>query len=752
MMKQLKIVLFLFPSLVFAQDFSANWEGFYSYFQIQDISYGAGKIYAAAENTVFSYQINSGITEKISSIQGLSGESISEISYSENLNMLIIGYANGLIEIVRKGKEVLSVIGISEKLTLSPEEKNINHFYEHDEKLYISTDYGISVYNLNSLEFGETFFIGANGSHLKVTQITILGDKIYAATSQGIKQANLNNPFLIDFNQWDNVALGSWTGIVSFQNTIYAAKGNSLYQLEGKSITRTQQYNENIQDLRTSENTLTLTTTNSAFTYNEQMSERINVKRPGLTTAQYLDNTLFLGHKSLGLLKTSAATSTNFTSISPDGPLMNRVFDLTAAPNELWVVYGEYSMSFNPYPPDKRGLSHLVAEEWTNIPYRELKEAKVLVDVAINPNDINEVFVSSYVNGLLQLNEETLVKLYDETSNLETTTANDVRVGGIAFDQNGNLFLTNALVEHPLKKRTPSGEIQSLDVSDVFLNPLKSAVGEMVIDASGNVYFGTYRSGIIAYQPTTKTAKSIASNISGVDFPDVFNDNPSISALALDNNNRLWIGTAKGLRVMYAPASIFEKNVEISVQPIIFLEDDVAQELLYGQYITDITVDGANNKWISTTDAGVFYVSENGQETRHHFTTENSPIPSNNVTAVEVDAVSGKVYIGTTNGLVAFRGTAVQGAENLENVYAYPNPVRPGYNGLVTITKLTENANVKITDITGNLVYETVSEGGSVQWDTRAFGKHKVASGVYLVLITGEDALETKVTKIMIIR
>ena len=120
--------------------------------------------------------------------------------------------------------------------------------------------------------------------------------------------------------------------------------------------------------------------------------------------------------------------------------------------------------------------------------------------------------------------------------------------------------------------------------------------------------------------------------------------------------------------------------------------------------------------------------------------------------AVAIDDLSGVVYFATINGLVAYKGTATAPRDDLSNVYAFPNPVRPGFTGNVTIDGLTENANVKITDISGNLVFETTSEGGSVLWDTTAFGRHKVASGVYLVMVSTEDLLETKITKIMIVR
>ena len=203
---------------------------------------------------------------------------------------------------------------------------------------------------------------------------------------------------------------------------------------------------------------------------------------------------------------------------------------------------------------------------------------------------------------------------------------------------------------------------------------------------------------------------------------------------------------------MFSPGSVFDENANIDTQPIIILEDGVPQELLFELTITDIEVDGANNKWISTASSGVFYLSPNGQETLLQFNIENSPLPSNNVQDIAIDSFSGVVYFATVNGLVAFNGTSTAPRDNLEGVYAFPNPVRPGFTGNVTIDGLTANANVKITDISGNLVFETTSEGGSVLWDTTAFGNYRVASGVYLVIITGEDALETKVSKIMVVR
>ena len=196
----------------------------------------------------------------------------------------------------------------------------------------------------------------------------------------------------------------------------------------------------------------------------------------------------------------------------------------------------------------------------------------------------------------------------------------------------------------------------------------------------------------------------------------------------------------------------FLSDDQLTANPIIILEDNLAQELLYEQFITDIVVDGANNKWIGTADSGVFLVSPNGQETKYHFTTSNSPLPSNVINDIDINSVTGEVFIATAKGLVSFKGVSTAANDDLSNAYVYPNPVRPDYQGTVKISGLLDKANIKITDIEGNLVYETISEGGTIEWDTTAFGKYKVASGVYMIFISAQDGVETKVKKVMIIR
>ena len=150
----------------------------------------------------------------------------------------------------------------------------------------------------------------------------------------------------------------------------------------------------------------------------------------------------------------------------------------------------------------------------------------------------------------------------------------------------------------------------------------------------------------------------------------------------------------------------------MTTSPIIILEDGLPKELLELQFITKIIVDGSNNKWVSTADSGVFYLSADGQNTIYHFTEDNSPLPSNTVTTMVQNENNGKIYFGTNRGLVAFNAGGSSPSNSLDEAYAYPNPVRPGFNltiDKVKIKNLSDNVNIKITDVTGNLVAEAQS-------------------------------------------
>lgn len=746
-----------------AQDFSKQWTGHFSYTNIQDITYGNGKVFAAAQNSVFSYDKDTQELQTYSTIQGLSGEAISAIFYSAARDILVVGYRSGLIDVVRPDKQVLKVVDIVNKAPIPPTAKQINHFMENDGILYISTGFGISLFDLDRLEFDDSYFIGSSGGRLNVRQTALSGNFIYAATEEGgirraslpDRQAGAKAENLIDFRNWSTVTPGNWIGVVGLDGNLFALSENrSLERYDGNTFNTLATYNINPLDLTATTETFTVSLGNAIYVYDSTGAGIANLGSipdfdQNYTTALAHEGSIYVGTGTQGLLTAALPGTSGFVQVLPDGPLRNDPFSVEAGANTVWAVFGDYNEDYNPYPLKKRGLSYFKQDlGWVNKNYSGILNANNLVNITINPENPEQVFASSYNSGLLQIDEGEATQLFDAgNSGLSDILGNrgDVRINGAAFDNSGNLWMTNSQVENALAQKTGT-QIKGFSVKDILPDFARvNGYNDLVIDRQDNVYFGSSGQGVIAYNPSEKKFGKLM----GDDEGGLPSDN--IRSLAVDNSGSLWIGTILGLRVLFGPSQLFTDQ-KVKAQPIIFLENDIPVELLNDQVIQDIAVDGSNNKWVGTVGNGVFYFSPNGQQTLLQFNTSNSPLPSNTINGISIDDVTGKVYFATPLGLVSYNGSAVGPAGDLQNVRAFPNPVRPEYTGPVTIDGLTARANVKITDVAGNLVHEEVSAGGSIQWDTMAFGRYKVASGVYFILVTSNDAAETKTAKIMIIR
>lgn len=766
-----KLLLLLVILLNIPAGFSQNgqgWTGYFSFTGVKDITQSDTKVFAASENAVFSHDQATNLIKTTTTIDGLTGQTISTIYFSTTYNRMIIGYENGLITVINPDGSIVKVVDIINK-QLPPNIKRINHFMEHEGIVYISCDFGICQYNLSTLQFGDTYFIGPSTAEIIINQTAVFNGFIYAATqNDGIRRADIDNPNLIDASQWTQVIAGNWKGVEAFGTELTAVNtAGQLNHYNGTAFVTFGQLSQAPLDIRSAGDYLILTTADKVTIYNESLGivAQINAASIPDITAQFVCATVkgasvYIGTAKHGMFRTDLNNPTAFEDLTPAGPVQNNIFSLNASTSDLWLTYGGYPLDYNPLLR-RMGISKFNPDTgWKNIPYEEVhtpgKEAFDLVRLTINPNNPSQFYVSSYFNGLLKFENEELVAQYDHTNTNNGPESvflaaypnyKSVRIEQSAFDSQGNLWMTNAQVENGLKVLRANGSWQSYNLADIVGSFFNDRWGRMVIDKNDIKWFVTFNNGVIGYSEDGPAYKKITM---GSDFGNLPTDDTR--AIAIDRRNQLWIGTRRGLRVLPSIDS-FQSEGQLNSNAIIILDDDgVAQELLYEQSITDIAVDGANNKWIGTADSGVFMVSPNGQETLHHFTINDSPLPSNGITDIEINGVTGEVFIATEKGLVSFGGDATDAKDNLNNVIVYPNPVRPEFVGTVKITNLLDNANIKIADVAGNLVYEANSVGGTIEWDTTAFGKYRVASGVYMIFISSEDGLETKVKKVMIIR
>ena len=457
------------------------------------------------------------------------------------------------------------------------------------------------------------------------------------------------------------------------------------------------------------------------------------------------------------------------------GPLENDIFSVETLNNKTWVSYGNYTEYFNPYPLKFSGLSNYDENlnSWFNIGKDSIPELAVnLNNISINPFNNDNVFISSFEGGLLEIENLNIIDFYNNNnSGLESLSIDDplyesVRISDIEFDQNGVLWILNSRIDSPLKSyNLENNSWNSYDFTEIINDGFQDELGfnDIELDDYGNKWIAGLRSGLIGFNNESGT-----NQLRKVFSQDQSNMPSSyVKSIAVDNNNHLWIGTIQGLRVLYNTSNFFDTSV-VTTQQIVILEDGIPRELLEQQYISDIEVDGANNKWVATIGSGVFYFSPNGQQTIHHFTKENSPLPSNNINDISINYSNGKVYFATDQGLVSYNTGSISSSENFSNTYVYPNPVRPEFNTeseRVKITGLTQNVNIKITDIEGNLVAEAQSninsryrnfnleiDGGTAFWNGKNFRNRLVASGVYIIMLSDLDSYETKVLKLMIVR
>ena len=758
----------------------SNWNTYFSYNLISAIDNGESVIYFASYNSIFSYDTSSNQIEKFDTLNELSGDEISAFYYSEINNNIVIGYSSGFLQIIDlNSNSIINIYDILNKPTIPPNKKTINDFFQSGDQLLISTGYGVSVYNLNGYEFGDTYYIGDFASQINVTSTLVHENFIYASSPDlGILRANINSN-LIDFNNWQTIYFGDIQKLFYDGENIFFYTDNSIMRINNEEITSILTLENQIININSSDSKFIIITDEKCLIYNDQLTQLVyeidsETYSSGFNDGIIKDNFIYIATNEKGVLIINN-DSGDFSYLKPDGPLENDIFSVETLNNKTWVSYGNYTEYFNPYPLKFSGLSNYDENlnSWFNISKDSIPERAVnLNNISINPFNNDNVFISSFEGGILEIENLNIIEFYDNNnSGLESLSINDplyesVRISDIEFDQNGVLWILNSRIDSPLKSfNLENNSWNSYDFTEIINDGFQDELGfnDIEVDDYGNKWIAGLRSGLIGFNNESGTNR----------LRKVFSQDQSnmpssyVKSIAVDNNNHLWIGTIQGLRVLYNTSNFFDTSV-VTTQQIVILEDDIPRELLEQQYISDIEVDGANNKWVATIGSGVFYFSPNGQQTIHHFTKENSPLPSNNINDISINNSNGKVYFATDHGLVSYNTGSTSSSENFSNTYVYPNPVRPDFNTefeKIKITGLTQNVNIKITDIEGNLVAEAQSninsryrnfnleiDGGTAFWNGKNLRNRLVSSGVYIIMLSDLDSYETKILKLMIIR
>lgn len=748
--KQLKKFLqigFLFLPIffLFAQTNTTRWEDYFSYAQIRHIHEINGLIFCSAENGLFSYDPNSGEIDKISKVTDLNDVDVTAFAKSPEMELLMVGYRSGEMDILRtEENDNILEIPLHQGYTGS---KQVNHISTYESTAIISGEFGLASFDLEDVEFMETVYFNQNSTYFGVKESVVLDGIIYAASDKGIFTHVLDE-FIANFITWQQpqgLPTTAFQHIIVFEGNLVASTGTSVYRFDGNNWTSFGNF-PNLKTFNVNENVLSIIQNNTISNYNTDFSllETLNFSEQ-LNTGIKVGNQTFGGSMLFGLVRDNSY-------ILPDGPYNNKSWSVNSYQEEIWIAPGGMS-NFNAPLQNKDGFYHFDGTQWYQIKSEDILNAKDVVDIEINPNDPTEMYVSTWFEhpswneqnihiGILHFKNDQLINHYNsENSGLKFRE----RIGGSVFDDKGNLFIGQSYVGNEGKtymvRKKAGGGWDGID-----LNAGKANAGALKpIYYDGFVWMALPRDGGIR-ATDMQSVYLITSNPIKGNLPSNL-----VLALEVDKSGTLWIGTELGLRILYNPVQSIQMDA-FETQPIIIIQNGLPEALLNDVQINSIKADGGNQKWVGTESSGVFYFSEDGTETIHHFTSGNSPLPSNKVNNIHVENSTGVVYFATDKGVVSYRSDAVEVGDSFGDVYSYPNPVRPGFTGDVTIKGLPMDADVRIVDVTGNLIHKTTARGGVAKWNTKNMKGKPVASGIYLVLMTNQDASESKQTKIAIVR
>lgn len=737
-----------------------TWTDHLTYNTAKSVAVGSEEVYASTGSSIIVYNKEFSELKKMSRINGLSETGISTIGWSEENKTLVIAYTTSNVDLV-KNNTIFNISDISRKFI--PGRKEINRIRTNGKYAFLACSFGIVVIDLIKKEIYDTWKPGAATGDKEVWDITFGNGKFYAATSSGVWSAGQTDQGLSYFGNWkllDNLPQpsGKYTSIIYSGNKLYInlsdplSGGDAVYSSDGGVSLFSflpGVYNKSF-DPAPSGFTISSQSSLRYFNTNGSLLNTINSYSWGpVAISQGIADgkDLWIADINSGLVRGENLSA--FSALTLPGPVSNNAFSITSLNGKTIISGGGPTVSWNNQGRPFQ-LSVFEDNKWTHILQSPVIDA---MRVLIDPDNNNHYYVSTWGNGLLEYENNELKKQYTYTnSKLQTIIpgAPYVRICGLAFDKHKNLWITQSEVEGTLKALKPDGSI--------IVNPITipgTTIGDLIIAKNGYKWVILPRgNGLLIVDDNDTPENYTDDRYKKMLVED--NKNNIISGLhsfAEDLDGNIWVGTDQGPLVYYNPEKVFDDD--INAFRINISRNDgsgLADYALNSEVITSIVVDGANRKWIGTNSSGVYQLSPEGTTMLKNYNETNSPILSNTIVSLAIDNKTGEVWLGTSRGVQSVRGEATTGSEQFSKVYTFPNPVREDYFGNVTITGLMRDSHIRITDVSGNLVFETESDGGQASWDLTTYNGKRVATGVYLVFCASSDGTQSAVTKMLVIR
>ncbi|MBK0404532.1 hypothetical protein I5M27_16160 [Adhaeribacter sp. BT258] len=730
------------------------------------------KIYCATEKGLFYFDKEFNSLETLTKVNGLHDMGISTMNFDSVTNTLVIAYENTNLDLIR-GEEIININDILRKSL--PGEKLIYNIYFKDKLAYLSCAFGLVVLDLQKLEIKDSYILrNTAGVSLKIYASTILNNQLFIATSGGIMRAdNYRTVNLNDRKNWktygtaDSLPATSPDNIrtlATFKNAVYAGVNSyGVYKLENGTWKKTKAdtwLGSMIKQLVPRRSVL-LVCTDYNVRFLSENNEIVGYLADGLMSkpqavAQDRSGEFWVADINNGLVRT---VNQSYSNLFPSGPADISTFKILADARSVVVLAGGYRGPGQ--LSSGLGFYEFKNGTWENYNFNRFKDPAKYPDIldlsAVVRNPVNgKLYMGSFGYGVLEWNGPGDFKVLgaDVLSSSIAVGSPDyakyLRVSGLAADPEGNIWVTNPSDFSGLPglhMLRPDGTWRTFSLQNTSEGTsfgTSNTFEKIVIDDSGYKWINIRPrngNGLVIYDDVNDRFRFLNKSTTGGNLPG-----NEVHSMAKDMDGDIWVGTENGIGVFYDPELAFSSSKNISASVPVFGN----RALLEEQVVTVITVDGANRKWVGTEN-GVWLFNEDADKVILNFTTANSPLPSNKITDIAVNHATGDVYIGTEAGLASYRAGATITSETPDCANVFPNPVRPGFAGQIAISGIANNATVKITDVTGNLVFETKALGGTAIWNGRDINGQHVRSGVYLVLSSNPEGGETCVSKVAVL-
>lgn len=732
-----------------------KWRAHLPYNQATGIATDGITLYVTSAKGFFSFNTSNQNIETYSKVEGMHDSNPIGLAYDAATNSVIICYQNSNIDLFRYHN--FTVLPDLKNKSISGD-KSIHGIYTDHGLAYLSTGLGILVIDLDRQEVKETYVFSNGGHTIPVNAVSSDDTFLYAASDAGIYRIAKNNPAPQVFNNWQPYDTSRGFSHLTFmKQVLYASStGNSdsLFRFSGPGMRQRIWYRDSTHIVRLDAGDSLLYAgifddngkgRSLHFSTNDVIVDSTATAYPG-GTVEGTDGRLWVADAYLGLILHDKA---GLHYVIPDGPGDADNTALYVHNNNVWVAHGGVYPGSDLPRLKGTGISHFTDDHWSyyNAYNHPLFKDSVLdfLVLAVNPAD-GTLYAGTAESGLYERKGDGTERMVKQ-GELQGLNGN-FPARGLAFDQNGALWVNQYGLNQELAVRTSDGHWYYYSVPK-FNRPLANTGAEMLVDDLNQKWYLSPLGGVIIYNdggtPETQSDDDYRNLTQGKGNGGLPSNN--VLCLAKDRDGAIWIGTDAGIGIAGSPGLLLQdKTSDVELRVVQY--DQFAGILFANESVNAIAVDGANRKWVGTNN-GVWLLSPDASKIQERFTVDNAPLPSNVIQSIAVDDITGDVYFGTQDGLVSYHGSATEGSEQAQSIHIFPHPISSDYKGPISMTGFTTDADVRITDIAGQLIYRAKATGGSLVWNGADYTGHRPQSGVLLIFASSRDGVEKAVGKMI---